>query len=108
MISISTRLEERKLKQIEKLAEKMNLNRGALIRKFILDGFQQAILEENIKLVKQGVLSIEQAAKDAEVSIYILLETARIMDVNVGLDDTTLKDELTSLEDTIGRNGKES
>jgi predicted transcriptional regulator len=36
MISISTRLEEEKIKKIEQIARRMHLEKSALIRKFIL------------------------------------------------------------------------
>ena len=101
MISISTRIEEEKLKKIEELAKKMNLPRSALIRKFILDGFDEAILKENITLVHEGILSIEQAATQANVSIYRLIEQARIMNIEIGLDNSTLIAELDSLHRTI-------
>jgi predicted transcriptional regulator len=42
--TISIRLDEDVLKIIEKLANEMNFDRSALIRKFILDGYQLAML----------------------------------------------------------------
>ncbi|MHA1647522.1 MAG: ribbon-helix-helix protein, CopG family [Promethearchaeota archaeon] len=104
MISISTRLEEENLKKIENLAKKLNLSRGALIRKFILDGYQEATLIENINFVHEGVLSTEKAAKNAGVSIYHLLERARAMNLEIGLDESTLKYEFKSLMKTLNEN----
>ncbi len=98
MISISTRIDEQILKEIEKLAQEMNLERGSLIRKFILDGFQEAKLRRNITRVHRGDLSIEQAAEDAGVTIYRLLEVAREMDVEIGADNSTMDQETRSLK----------
>jgi len=97
-ISVSTRIDEQILKEIEKLAQEMNLERGSLIRKFILDGFQTAKLRRSIGLVRRGDLSIEQAAEDAGVSLYHLLEVAREMDVEIGADNTTMEYETKSLK----------
>jgi predicted HTH domain antitoxin len=97
MISISVRLDEKELKKIERIAKDMNLQKSALIRKYILDGYQEAILRKNIELVCNGHLSIEQAAEDAGVSIYKVLDIARQMDIKIGLDESTLKYELKSL-----------
>ncbi len=98
MISVSTRIDEQILKEIENLAQEMNLERGALIRKFILDGFHETKLRRNIQLVRRGDLSIEQAAEDAGVSIYRLLEVAREMDVEIGANITTMEYETRSLQ----------
>ncbi len=98
MISVSTRIDEQILKEIENLAQEMNLERGALIRKFILDGFQETKLRRNIHLVRRGDLSIEQATEDAGVSIYRLLEVAREMDVEIGANNSTMDYETKSLK----------
>lgn len=98
MISISIRLEEQILKKIEALAKELHLEKSALIRKFVLDGFQTALIERNIRAIKSGDMSIEQAAEDADVSIYQILATARGMDMEIGLDETTLPYEFKSLQ----------
>jgi len=90
MITISTRLDEKIVKEIDRIAAEMNLDRGALIRKYILDGHQRTIMQKNIELVKMGELTVGQAAKNAEVSIYEMLEYAREIGIQIGADETTL------------------
>ena len=101
MITISTRLDEKILSKIEKLANKMNLQRSALIRKFILDGLQEENLKENISLVVQGELSIGQAVEDSQVSYYNFLKVARLMNAEIGLDETTLNQEFKVIEEHL-------
>jgi hypothetical protein len=98
MISIRTRLEEDVLKEIEKMAKEMNLERGALIRKFILDGYQKAILKRNLELVHRGELSIGQGAEDSGVSIYEFLEAARESNLEIGPDESTIPYEVDVLK----------
>ncbi|MHA1646038.1 MAG: hypothetical protein ACTSXK_14840 [Promethearchaeota archaeon] len=43
----------------------MNLERGVLIRKYILDGYQQNLIKKNIDLIQHGEISIGQAAQNA-------------------------------------------
>lgn len=100
-ISISTRLEEDILKEIERMAKELNLERGALIRKFILDGYENAKLRKNLELVQRGELSIEQGTSDADVSIYRFLEAAREMNFEIGLDVTTVKYEADVLKQKL-------
>ena len=101
MITISTRLDEKILSKIEKLANKMNLQRSALIRKFILDGFQEEKLKDNISLVVQGEMSIGQAVEDSQISYYKFLKVARLMNAEIGLDETTLNQEFKVIEEHI-------
>ena len=84
MKSISVFLEEEVLKKIEDYAKDNHLERSALIRKFILDGFQNAILEQNIHAILRDELSIEQAAHDADVSVFVLLDFARKIGIEIG------------------------
>lgn len=101
MITISTQLDEKTFTEIEKLANKMNLQRSALIRKFILDGLQEEKLKENISLVVQGEMSIGQAVEDSQVSYYKFLKVARLMNAEIGLDETTLTQEFKVIEEHL-------
>jgi hypothetical protein len=101
MNSISTRLEEKIIKEIEKLAKEMNLERSAFVRKFILDGYQNAILRKALELVQRGELSIEQGAYEAGVSIYRFVEAAREMNFEISLDASTIKYEAEVLRQKL-------
>ena len=101
MITISTRLDEKILSKIEQLANKMNLQRSALIRKFILDGLQEEKLKDNISLVVQGEMSIGQAVEDSQVTYYKFLKVARLLNAEIGLDETTLNQEFKVIEEHL-------
>jgi hypothetical protein len=55
------------------------------------------LLEQNLHAVQAGDLSIEQAAKDSDMSIYETLEFARAKGFEIGLNEKTLDYELKSL-----------
>ena len=103
MNSISARVDIEILNKIDKMATEMHLTRSALIRKFILDGYQRAELDQNLKHVQAGEMSIEQAAMQADVSMYYILELARAKGLVIGLDETTLDYELKSLMKKINQ-----
>ncbi|MBN2154278.1 MAG: hypothetical protein JW839_22680 [Candidatus Lokiarchaeota archaeon] len=94
------------MKEIEKLAVEMNLDRSALIRKFILDGYQHAVLQRDIMLVHRGELSIEEVAERTRTSIGRIIEAARGMDVEIGSDASTLEHEKRVLEKMLGKTKK--
>jgi hypothetical protein len=98
MITVSTRLDENKMKEIEELAAEMNLDKASLIRKFILDGYQHTIIVKYLKKVHQGELSIGQAAKKAGATIYRMLEVARELEITIGADSSTIPYEIEVLK----------
>ena len=106
--TISTRLDDDVLKDIEKLAAEMNLDRSALIRKFILDGYQRAVLQRDILLVHRGELSIEQVAERTRLPIGRVIEAAREMDVEIGSDASTLEHEKRVLEKMLEKKKRTS
>ena len=97
-MTVSTRLDEKTVKGIEEVATEMNLDRGGLIRKYILEGFQRSMMKKHLNLVKSGELSMGQAAENAGVTIYQLLEFAREMDMAIGADASTLDYEIGVLK----------
>ncbi len=101
MITVSTRLDEDILKKIEEMAREMNLERGVLIRKYILDGYQHSTIKRNIMLIHQGEISIGQAAQNANTSIYRIIEVARQMEVTIGGDKTTVAYEIEGIRKRI-------
>ena len=94
MNTISTRLDEHVLKDIESLAKEMKLDRSALVRKFILDGYNEAMIHKNLLLVRDGVLSIEQAAEATGQPVSRILRAARHAGIEIGADASTLDHEL--------------
>ncbi|MHA1745725.1 MAG: hypothetical protein ACTSWW_06980 [Promethearchaeota archaeon] len=98
MITVSTRINEKILKEIEAMAHEMNLEKGVLIRKYILDGYQRARIRKNIDLIHQGEISIGQAAQNAGVIIYRILESARQLNISIGGDPSTVSYEIDGIQ----------
>lgn len=90
MIKISTRIDEKVANEIEEIASSMNLEKDALIRKYILDGYQRSGMKRNIELVKNDEITIGQAAMNSGVSIYRIMEFARELGIQIDADATTL------------------
>ena len=68
------------------------------------EGFKEERLKENISLVVQGEKSIGQAIEDSQVSYYKFLKVARIMNAEIGLDETTLNQEFKVIEEHLSDN----
>lgn len=68
--TISTRLSEEAIEQLERIAEEEHLDRSALIRKLLLDDIQAYRLDDALERYAKGELGLEQAANRAGVSLW--------------------------------------
>ena len=73
---ISTRLEE-DAKILEEIAKEENVNKATLIRKWILSKIAEHRLEKAAEKYRKGLISIEEAAKMANTTIWKFIEYIR-------------------------------
>ncbi len=98
MITVSTRLDEKILKEIEAMAHEMNIEKGVLIRKYILDGHKQNLLKKHIQMIHNNEISIGQAAESVEVPVYQIINTARALGIEIGANVSTIPYELNGIQ----------
>lgn len=72
--TISTRLSEKEVKDLEEIASKEKIDRSALIRSFILHRLEEYKMIEKAKLYQKGVISLQEAATSASVSLYQMMD----------------------------------
>jgi predicted HTH domain antitoxin len=68
--TISTRLSEDAIEELERIAEEEHLDRSALIRKLLLDDIDTYRKETALEQYEKGDLGVEQAAERAGVSLW--------------------------------------
>jgi len=74
---ISTRLEEEDAKVLEEIAKEENVDKATLIRKWILSKITEHRLEKAAEKYRKGLISIEEAAKMANTTIWKFIEYIR-------------------------------
>ena len=72
--TISTRIDEKDAEKLEKIAERESIDRSALVRKFILQKLKEYDIKEMTELYQKGVVSLQEAASQANVSLYEIME----------------------------------
>ncbi len=72
--TISIRLDDKDAEKLEKIAEKESLDRAALVRKFILQKLKEYEVRQMADLYQKGVVSLQEAASQANVSLYEMME----------------------------------
>ena len=71
---VSTRLDEKEVEELNKIAERERIDRSSLIRKFLLAQIQEYRLKESGEKYRKGLVRIAEAATIAKVSIYKMME----------------------------------
>jgi len=74
MTIINIRLEDDLVKRLQKLAEIENLDRTNLIKKLLRKGSKEELMDKSLGLYIRGKLTLEQAARQAEVTPWDLID----------------------------------
>ncbi|MHA1148656.1 MAG: UPF0175 family protein [Promethearchaeota archaeon] len=73
---VSTRLDEKEIKELNRISKVERIDRSALIRKFILTQLAEYRMRDAGEKYRKGLVSLAEAATLAKVSIYDMMEYA--------------------------------
>ena len=96
--TISTRIDDETAEKLEKIAEKENIDRSALVRKFILQKLKEYEIEQMTKLYQKGIVSLQEAASQANVSLYEIMEY--VQKENIRPPDQAKEEIISEIEDS--------
>ncbi|MHA1758359.1 MAG: UPF0175 family protein [Promethearchaeota archaeon] len=71
---ISARLNKKEIEELNKIAKKEQIDRSALIRKFLINQIKEYKMKEMGEKYRKGIVSLAEAATMADVSIYEMME----------------------------------
>jgi len=77
MISISARIEKEILEEIDKIVQKMDIDRSVAIRNLIKIGIKEYKIKEALELLRQKNISIWKAAEISGLTYREILEKLR-------------------------------
>jgi len=96
--TISTRLDDENAEKLEKIAEKENIDRSALVRKFILQKLREYDIKQMTELYQKGIVSLQEAASQANVSLYEIMEY--VQKENIRPPDQAKEEIIAEIEDS--------
>jgi len=96
--TISTRLDDEDAEKLEKIAKKENIDRSALVRKFILQKIKEYDAKQMVELYQKGIVSLQEAASQAKVSLYEIMEY--IKRENIHPPDQLKEEIIAEIEDS--------
>jgi predicted HTH domain antitoxin len=100
--TISTRLPEEAVDELERIAEEEHLDRSALVRKLLLDDLEADRLERALEGYRRGEMGVEEAAERAGVSIWRFVDETIRENVQPPPETTEqLEAELEEMRETL-------
>ena len=72
--TVSTRLEDDIVSKLDNITKKEKIDRSSLIRKFILEQIAQYEMRRVGELYRKGLVSLQEAATQANVTIYEMMD----------------------------------
>ncbi len=96
--TISTRIDDETAEKLEKIAKKENIDRSALVRKFILQKLKEYEIKQMTEFYQKGIVSLQEAASQANVSLYEIMEY--VQKENIHPPDQTKEEIIAEIEDS--------
>ena len=97
--TISVRLESNILKDLDKVENKWQTDRSEAIRRLLINAVKNWKIKDALERLKERKITISEAAKDAEVSLWEMIDLAKHENIDwIGYNEEDLKRDLKLLE----------
>ena len=95
--TVSVRLSEESLREVDRLAERLKTDRSEALRRFIERGLREARIDDALDRLRKGKVSVGRAAEMAGVTLYEMLELIRRHHIPSGYGPEDLEKDLRVL-----------
>jgi predicted HTH domain antitoxin len=92
--TVSVRLSEETLREVDRLAGRLKTDRSEALRRFIERGLREARVDDALELLRKRKISMGRAAEMAGVSLYEMLDLAREKGIPSGYGPQDLERDL--------------
>lgn len=97
--TISVRLESNILKDLDKVENKWQTDRSEVIRRLLTNAVKNWKIKDALERLKERKITISEAAKDAEVSLWEMIDLAKHENIDwIEYNKEDLKRDLKLLE----------
>ena len=97
-ITISTRLQKKEAREIEKFAKVEDLDKSTFVKRLINKSLQEYKVEHAFKLYKEGKVSLWKAAELADKSLWEMIGLMKKYDVYLNCTADDLREDLRTIK----------
>ncbi len=92
--TISVRLDEKLIEEVEHMEEELKTDRSEVIRRLLSQGVKEWKLRKAIDLLREEKISIGKAAEIAEITLYEMLKIAEDEKILIGYSQKDLEKDM--------------
>ena len=98
-ITISTRLQKKEAKEIEKFAKEEDLDKSTFVKRLINKSLQEYKIEHAFRLYKEDKVSLWKAAELADKNLLEMIELMKKHDVYLNYTIDDLREDLRTIKE---------
>ncbi len=96
-VTITTRVEDAIVRDIDKVARLEAMDRSTVIRRFLVHSVHEWRIEQALKEYEQGKITLWQAARRCGISLWEMIEEVKKRTVHVPYTIEALKEDIEAL-----------
>ncbi len=96
-ITITTRVEDALVHDIDFIASKESSDRSSVIRKFLVESLKEWKLQQSLEAYEQGKITLWQAAKKCGMSLWEMVEEVKKRKVRIPYTLEALREDIQAL-----------
>jgi len=96
-ITVTTRVGDKLARLMDEIARIEGMDRSTVIRRFLSRGTREWLIEKNLKEYEQGKITLWQAAKKSELSLFEIIDEVKKRGVHIPYTLEELKKDLKGL-----------
>jgi predicted HTH domain antitoxin len=99
-VTFTTRIEEDLAKVIDEVSKEEGMDRSTVIRRFLMKGVKEWLIERNLEAYEQGKVTLWQAAKACDLSLWEMTLEAKKRGTHVPYTIEEFNEDLKGLQRT--------
>ncbi len=92
--TVTTRIKEQMLEEIDELSEQRKMDRATLLRNLIQEALEKEKQKHILELYKEGEVTLEKAAEMLGISIWEMIELLKEKDIHLHYTKEELQKDL--------------
>ncbi len=96
-VTLTTRVDEKLAKLIDEIAKYEEIDRSTIIRRFLSKAVRDWLIEKNLKDYEEGKITLWQAAKNCELSLWEMINEAKKRGITISYTLEDLKEDIKGL-----------
>lgn len=96
-ITVTTRVEDTLVRDIDRVAYQEAIDRSAVVRKFLISSLREWKIQKNLDNYEQGKITLWQAARKCGVSLWEMIDEVKKRRVHVPYGMEELKEDILAL-----------